>query len=97
MLKSDASESHNQSIFKKQKFKENENFILFLTFSNQRGSAKEVSFHLNETLGQHVNIKIGGKSIEQKIPLEHKFVTTPLGSQNVYILKQTEENAKGFS
>lgn len=65
-----------------------------IRITQSKGSAKEVSFHLNETLGQHVNIKIGGKSIEHKIPLEHKFVTTPLGSQNVYILKQTEENAK---
>jgi hypothetical protein len=46
---------------------------------------------LNESLGQHVTINIGGKPVEQKIPLEHKFITTPLGSQNVYILKQTDE------
>jgi len=65
-----------------------------IRITQSKGSAKEVSFHLNETLGQHVNIKIGGKSIEHKIPLEHKFVTTPLGSQNVFVLKQTEENAK---
>ena len=35
--------------------------------------------------------------VEEKIPFEHKFVTTPLGSQNVFILKQTDENSKGFN
>lgn len=47
-------------------------------------------------MGQHVSMKVGDRIIEEKIPLEHKFVTTPLGSQNVYILKQTDENTKGF-
>jgi len=50
---------------------------------------------LNEQLGQHVTIKVGDKSFEEKIPLEHKFVTTPLGSQDVFILKQYEEGSKG--
>ena len=56
---------------------------------------REVAFHLNEQLGQHVTIKVGDKSFEEKIPLEHKFVTTPLGSQDVFILKQYEEGSKG--
>ena len=58
---------------------------------------REVAFHLNEQLGQHVTIQVGDKSFEEKIPLEHKFVTTPLGSQDVFILKQQEEGAKGLS
>ena len=52
---------------------------------------------MNESLGQSVNIKIGDKTIEEKIPLEHKFLMTPLGSQAVYILKQSEEQAKGLT
>jgi hypothetical protein len=37
----------------------------------------------------------GEKSVEETVPTEHKFVMTPLGSQDVYILKQSEENSKG--
>lgn len=55
---------------------------------------REVAFHLNEQLGQTVTIKVGDKSFDEKIPLEHKFITTPLGSQDVFVLKQQEEGAK---
>lgn len=55
---------------------------------------REVAFHLNEQLGQTVTIKVGDRSFDEKIPLEHKFITTPLGSQDVYIMKQQEEGAK---
>lgn len=42
-----------------------------------------------------MTIKVGDKEFDEKIPLEHKFITTPLGSQDVYIMKQQEEGAKG--
>ena len=54
-----------------------------------------MAFHLNESLGQNVTIKVGDRSFDEKIPLEHKFITTPLGSQDVYILKQSEPGTKG--
>ena len=56
---------------------------------------QEVVFHLNEALGQTATIKIGNTTLEQKIPLAHKFLMTPLGSQDIYILRQSEENSKG--
>ena len=46
-------------------------------------------FHLNESLSKSETNK------EEKIPLAHKFIITPLGSQDMYVLKQTEENSKG--
>lgn len=55
---------------------------------------QEVVFHLNEQLGKTVSIKIGNKTLEEPVPLEHKFVMTPFGSQAVYILKQSEETGK---
>jgi transcription initiation factor TFIIF subunit beta len=51
---------------------------------------QEVVFHLNETLAR--SSKPGEK--EEKVPTEHKFVMTPLGSQAVYILKQPEVDSK---
>jgi len=49
---------------------------------------QEVVFHLNEPLS---------KSNNEKVPIEHKFIMTPLGNQDVFILKQSEqENIKGF-
>lgn len=60
----------------------------------QSNMGREVAFHLNEQLGQTVTIKVGDKSFDEKIPLEHKFITTPLGSQDVFVLKQQEEGAK---
>ena len=56
----------------------------------------QIVFQLNEALGQNVQVKISEtKFLEHKIPLEHKFLMTPIANQNVYILKQSaEENAK---
>ena len=52
-------------------------------------------FQLNEALGQNVKMKIGeNKFLDHKIPLEHKFLMTPIANQNVYILKQSEDAAK---
>lgn len=66
-----------------------------IRITQSRTEKKEVAFHLNEALGQTVTIKVGDKEFDEKIPLEHKFITTPLGSQDVYIMKQQEEGAKG--
>ncbi len=67
------------------------NFIFYERSSSPRPK-QEVVFHLNENLAK--TTKSGEK--EEKIPLEHKFVMTPLGSQAMYILKQSEENSKGI-
>jgi hypothetical protein len=64
--------------------------VIFIRSASPRPK-QEVVFHLNEVLAK--TTKSGEK--EEKIPLEHKFVMTPLGSQAVYILKQSEENSKG--
>ncbi len=68
---------------------------MLIEFYILSSSSRDVAFHLNESLGQNVTIKVGDKSFEEKIPLEHKFITTPLGSQDVYILKQSEIGSKG--
>jgi hypothetical protein len=52
-------------------------------------------FLLNESLSKSIKQVAGEKPIEETIPTEHKFVMTPLGSQDVFILKQAEENSKG--
>ena len=57
-------------------------------------SVQEVAFHLNESLGKTVSIKVGNSTLEQPVPVEHKFVMTPFNNQSVYILKQTEEGGK---
>jgi hypothetical protein len=57
---------------------------------------QEVAFHLNQSLRPNVTPKIAdGKTVEEKVPLEHKFVMSSLGSQDIFILKQSEENSKG--
>jgi hypothetical protein len=56
---------------------------------------QEVAFHLNEALGNMTTHKIGNSVVEQKIPFEHKFMMTPLGTQDVYVLTQAEENGNG--
>jgi hypothetical protein len=50
-----------------------------------------VVFLLNESLSKSIKPVAG----EETIPTEHKFVMTPLGSQDIFILKQAEENSKG--
>lgn len=65
-----------------------------IRITQSKTSPRDVVFHLNESLGQNVTIKVGDRSFEEKIPLEHKFLTTPLGSQDVYILKQSEPGTK---
>ncbi|CAF0885355.1 unnamed protein product [Brachionus calyciflorus] len=55
---------------------------------------QEVLFHLNEALGRTVSIKIGNKTLEEAVPLEHKFVMTQYSSQAVYILKQSDDGTK---
>jgi hypothetical protein len=56
-----------------------------------------VAFHLNEALGQTATLKIGNSTLEQKVPLEHKFMMTPLGTQDVFILRQAEEAGHGIA
>lgn len=64
--------------------------------SNAPKPKPQIVFQLNEALGQNVQVKISeNKFLEHKIPLEHKFLMTPIANQNVYILKQsTEDSAK---
>ena len=58
---------------------------------------QEVGFLLNETLSKSAKLGPDGKVVgEEIVPLEHKFLMTPLGSQDMYILKQSEENSKGI-
>jgi hypothetical protein len=67
--------------------------------SENRTSPKpkqEVVFLLNESLSRSVKQTAGERKVEETVPTEHKFVMAPLGSQDVYILKQSEENSKGM-
>jgi hypothetical protein len=54
-----------------------------------------VAFHLNQALRPNATTKTNATAAEEKVPLEHKFVMTPLGGQDIFILKQSEENSKG--
>jgi hypothetical protein len=52
---------------------------------------QEVVFQLNQSLASGTLTK----GEEEKVPVEHKFDMTALGSQTMYILKQGEDNGKG--
>lgn len=53
-------------------------------------------FHLNETLAN--GARVGDKIIDEKVPIEHKFMMNPPGNQALYILKQPDDASisKGF-
>lgn len=72
--------------------------VIRITQSKMPQSPKpkqEVVFLLNETLSKSAKLGPDGKVVgEEIVPLEHKFLMTPLGSQDMYILKQSEENSK---
>lgn len=54
---------------------------------------QDVVFHLNEKLAN--NVKVEDKMVEEKVPIEHKFMMSHHGNQALYILKQPDdENLK---
>ncbi len=74
----------------------NYSFILFIPYRAIQKQKQDVVFLLNESLSKSIKQETAEKSVEENVPTEHKFVMTPLGSQDVYILKQAEENSKGI-
>jgi hypothetical protein len=47
-------------------------------------------------LSQSLALGSSTKPGEEKVPVEHKFEMTALGSQAMYVLKQGEDNGKGY-